>query len=392
MQRTVLDDVQLLLAHQAPGGAYLASPSFSQYPFGWLRDGAFIAHALERAGERDSAGAFHAWVARAVLRRADDVQALLAERAAGAVPDHDRMLPTRFTLEGEAEADGAWPDFQLDGYGQWLWSLAEHARGGALPEAVRSGAELVTDYLIAFWDEPCYDSWEEGRTQHHTATLASVVAGLRAAAELLDPVSAQTSAAGSAAARSAAARPAAAARAAAARAAAEAAWRFVLERCVAHGRFCKSVRNAAVDASLVWLATPFALVDDADPVFTRTLARVERDLLRRDGLLRFEADTFYGGGAWVLLTAGLAYHHARAGRPERAAELLAIAERHRDGDGALPEQVPTEGTDPWFLDYWTRRWGPSAKPLLWSHAMVLLARCELEAIEPRARATGAFAL
>ena len=356
MQRTVLDDVQLLLAHQAPSGAYLASPSFSQYPFGWLRDGAFIAHALERAGERDSAGAFHAWVARAVLSRADDVQALLAERAAGAVPDHDRMLPARFTLDGEAEAGGAWPDFQLDGYGQWLWSLAEHARGGPLPEEVHAGAALVTDYLSAFWDEPCYDAWEEGRTQHHTATLASVVAGLRAAAELLDAGSTRASTA------------------------AEAAWRFVLERCIMNGRFCKSVRNPAVDASLVWLATPFALVDDADPVFERTLARIEHDLLRRDGLLRFAADTFYGGGAWVLLTAGLAYHHARAGRAERAAELLAIAERHRDGDGALPEQVPTDGTDPWFLHYWTRRWGPSAKPLLWSHAMVVLARCELEAI------------
>ena len=381
MQRTVQDDIAFLLAHQAPGGAYLASPTFSQYPFGWLRDGAFIAHALERVGQRESAGAFHAWVARAVLRRADDVRALLAARAAGAVPDHDRMLPARFTLDGQAEVGGTWPDFQLDGYGQWLWSLAEYARGGPLPEAVRAGAELVTAYLIAWWDEPCYDAWEEGRTQHHTATLASVAAGLRAAADLLEPPSTQTFPV----AAHAAATPAGA------HAAAEAAWRFVLERCVVDGRFCKAVRNPAVDASLVWLATPFALVSDADPLFERTLERVEHDLLRRDGLLRFQADTFYGGGAWVLLTAGLAWHHARAGRLARAAELLAIAERHRDDDGALPEQVPTEGTDAWFLDYWTRRWGPSAKPLLWSHAMVVLARYELEAAHSGAPEYGASA-
>ena len=352
MHSAIAADVGFLLQSQAPGGAYLASPSFSQYPFSWLRDGAFIAHALARVGERESAAAFHAWVARTVMPREDDVRALIEARTAGVAADHERMLPTRFTPDGQAETGAGWPDFQLDGYGQWLWSLAEHARGDSLPDDVRAGATLVADYLAAFWDEPCYDSWEEGRTQHHTTTLASVAAGLRAAAGMLDPGYS---------------------------ASAEAAWRFVLERCVVDGRFGKAVRNPAADASLVWLATPLGLVDDADPIFVRTIASIEHDLLRPDGLLRFRADTFYGGGAWVLLTAGLAWHHARAGRRERAAELLAAAERHRGDDGGLPEQVPTEGTDPWFLDYWTRRWGPSASQLAWSHAMVVLARCELEA-------------
>ena len=47
------------------------------------------------------------------------------------------------------------------------------------------------------------------------------------------------------------------------------------------------------------------------------------------------------------------------------------------GSPALPEQVPVTTTDAWFLDWWTRRWGPSAAPLLWSHAMVVLARSKL---------------
>jgi len=349
MPRDLAADVGVLLEHQAPGGAYVASPAYSQYPYGWLRDGAFIAHALLRAGERDSASVFHGWVAGAVTRVGPQVRALIVDQQRGASVGHDRMLPARFTLDGHPE-HGAWPDFQLDGYGQWLWSLGEHARGGALPDEVLAGARLVADYLAAFWSEPCYDAWEEGRTQQHTSTLASVAAGLRAADGLLGGGYA---------------------------AVAEQVWAFVLARCVEDGHFVKSVRNPAVDASLVWLATPLGLVVDADPTFARTLAKVERDLWRSDGLLRFRADTFYGGGAWVLLTAGLAWHHARAGRRDRAAELLAVAERHRGPDGALPEQVPTEGSDPWFLDYWTRRWGASASPLLWSHAMVVLARLEL---------------
>ena len=361
MRHAMPDDVRLLLDHQAPGGAYVASPSFSQYPFAWLRDGAFIGHALDRVGERASAAAFHAWVARAVMRQDDDVRTLIEARAVGVAADHDRMLPARFGLDGRPDA-GGWPDFQLDGYGQWLWSLAEHARGAPLADGVRDAAALVADYLSAFWDEPCYDAWEEGRTQHHTSTLASVAAGLRAASELLGASYA---------------------------AAADAARRFLVTRCVVDGCFVKAVGNPAVDASLVWIATPLGLVDDADPVFTRTLAAIERDLWRPDGLLRYRADTFYGGGAWLLLTAGLAWHHARAGRAERAVALLAVVERHRAADGGLPEQVPTQGTDPWFLDYWTRRWGPSASPLLWSHAMVVLARSELagpeETVQDRLR-------
>ncbi len=352
MQGPLDADVQVLLSHQHVDGAYVASPSFSQYPYGWLRDGAFIAHALDRVGRRDSSGAFHTWVASAVLRLEPRVRDLIARRATGAAVDHDLMLPARFTLDGRPDDAGDWPDFQLDGYGQWLWSLGEHVqRGGAMTNAVSSAARLVADYLVAFWDEPCYDAWEEGRTQHHTSTLASACAGLRAAARLLDPVYG---------------------------AAADGVWRFIEARCVEGGAFVKCARNPAVDASAIWLATPFGLVEDDDPRFVRTLERVEHELVVDGGVLRYRADTFYGGGAWALLTAGLAWHHARYDRVDAARALLATVDGWRAADGGLPEQVPVSTTDPWFLAYWTHRWGPSAAPLLWSHAMVVAARVEID--------------
>jgi GH15 family glucan-1,4-alpha-glucosidase len=128
-----------------------------------------------------------------------------------------------------------------------------------------------------------------------------------------------------------------------------------------------------VDASLLWLATPFGLVRDEEPVFRRTLECIEERLVSDGGLLRYPEDTFYGGGAWILVTAWLAWHHARNGRPERASAYLAWIERQRCGDGGLPEQVSVSATDPWFERYWTERWGASARPLLWSHAMTILA-------------------
>ena len=362
-------DVRIILEHQHPGGAYVASPGYSQYPYCWLRDGSFVAHAMDVAGEQRSAAQFHAWVVRAVLGIEPAIRTAIRAADAGEAVDHDRMPPARFTLEGRVEED-AWPNFQVDGYGQWLWSLREHARTGVPLDAKSLDAvELVAAYLVRFWNEPCFDAWEEGRTQHHTSTLASACAGLRAAAELLAARSGGGGSAGDWGSTGDAGRACADS--------ADAAWRSVLERCVVEGRFRKAVRSTSVDASLVWLATPFQLVDADDVVFVRTLERIERDLVCDGGVLRYPEDTFYGGGAWILLTAWLAWHHARTGRIDRARPYLAWVEQQRCLDGGLPEQVPCSRTEPWFLGWWTRRWGPSATPLLWSHAMTLLASTEL---------------
>lgn len=343
-------DLTILLEHQHGGGAFVASPDYAQYPYCWLRDGSFIAHAVDRAGARHSARAFHRWVARTILHYRPEVRELIAVAEGGGMVDHARLPPARFTLEGEWQHDD-WPAFQLDGYGQWLWSLERHAAaGGPLEEAVLKGAELVADLLAVLWSEPCYDVWEEGRTRHHASTLASVCAGLTAAARLL-----------------ACPRYAAAA---------AAAWGRLEEVCVHDGHFVKEAGSEAVDASLLWLATPFELVTDDDPRFEATLERIERELLVGAGLMRYRADTFYGGGSWLLLSAWLAWHHLRSGRPERAEPLLTWIEQQRSGNGDLPEQVASERTDPWFRAWWTRRWGEPAPLLLWSHAMVLLARLE----------------
>ena len=49
-------------------GAYPASPVHEVYRYGWLRDGSWCAHAMDRVGGQASAAAWHRWVAEAVLR------------------------------------------------------------------------------------------------------------------------------------------------------------------------------------------------------------------------------------------------------------------------------------------------------------------------------------
>lgn len=336
--------MDLILAAQTPEGAFPASKDFSQYNHCWLRDGSFIAYALDRARQSAAAARFHDWVARAINRHADLIGDLLASDG---LPDVDRMLPARFDLDGGITEDD-WPNFQMDGYGQWLWAVAEHiSRGGIVPD-VRA-VSLVARYVARFWQTPCYDAWEEGRTQLHTSTLVSCWSGLQSAARLLDdPRFAEV---------------------------ADSIRAFVLANCVRDGHLVKQVGSEAVDASLLWAVEPFGFA--TGELAAQTLETVRRDLLEDGGVIRYRADTYYGGGAWLLLTAWLGWVEARAGDAESASQRWRWVQGQRQPDGALPEQVTVGRTHDWFLEWWRANWGESASPLVWSHAMTVVLGCEL---------------
>jgi GH15 family glucan-1,4-alpha-glucosidase len=154
--------VEVIREGQAPSGAYVACPTFEPYRFCWLRDGSFIADAMSRLGEVESAEAFHAWVARVVL----------AHR------DRDR-LEARYTLDGEDDPVEEWPKLQHDGWGLWLWAQREHSlRHGRRTEPYDEAARHVAGYILRVVHEPCTDWWEE-RVGIHAATLACLGAGLQ---------------------------------------------------------------------------------------------------------------------------------------------------------------------------------------------------------------------
>ena len=121
--------VEIIAANQDAGGAYLASPAFPVYRYSWFRDGAFIADAMSRAGEVASADAFFALVRRVDRRprRADRRRSSSGRGAASRSPPSEH-LPTRFTVDGAEVDDEEWWDFQLDGYGTWMWALDAHRR------------------------------------------------------------------------------------------------------------------------------------------------------------------------------------------------------------------------------------------------------------------------
>ena len=183
-EAAIQSSVASILRNQQPNGAFVASPDFAEYCYCWLRDGSFAANALDQVGEYGASARYHAWVNMAIEGISDLIDRAIDSQQDGVALDPSHMPPARFALDGSNVVDD-WPNFQIDGYGIWLWSLGQHlVSTGRLPvpEALRGSVERVGRYLDAFALSPCYDVWEENGSALHTSTLACVYGGLAAAA------------------------------------------------------------------------------------------------------------------------------------------------------------------------------------------------------------------
>jgi GH15 family glucan-1,4-alpha-glucosidase len=361
---------RVITSNQVPSGAYPASPTFSAYRgYCWFRDGAFIAEGVSRYGDAASAGAFHTWCAQVLAERTGQVDGLIARAARGEhVPSAD-LLPTRYTFDGGLGSDPWW-DFQLDGYGTWLWAVGEHLRRhgdapGTDDAYVQKGTATAVRYLNAFWDRPCFDWWEEHDEHRHLSTLGAIHAGLRAATS--NPVLAD--------ALSDADRDGAAE-------ALDGIGSLTAEG-VSNGHLTKWIGTSDVDASLLACVEPFGLVSRTSATAEATVRAVEDQLCVNGGVHRYAADTFYGGGQWPLLTAFLGWNHAVAGRQEAALECLRWIAQQATPEGELPEQVDHRLLAPEYRQEWIDRLGSVATPLLWSHGMYLVLATEVGMVGDR---------
>jgi isomaltose glucohydrolase len=350
LRRLLRRSVDNIRANQDAGGAYLASPSLPAYRFSWFRDGAFVADAMSRAGDAESAEAFFRWCAGVVIARADRIDDLIARHRAGKAIDPGEHLHCRYRPDG-SEDDRPWSNFQLDGNGMWVWALGAHASRHARSfEPYAEAVVLSARYLAEFWDEPCFDWWEE-RFGRHTTTLAAVHAGLVTGGELDS-------------------------RAADGAVTAEQIAAAVRREGVVDGRLAGGLGDPRLDASLLACGTPFGLLDPDDPLVEATVRALEEEIAH-GGVHRYPGDSYYGGGEWLLLAALLGWHYVEVGRNEDAWAQLAWVAAQASGSGDLPEQVATHLETPSALEGWLRKWGPSASPLLWSHAMFITLALEL---------------
>lgn len=350
--------IKAMLRHQHPSGSFAASPDFSQYGYCWLRDGAFIAHALDRAGESEAVYRFHRWCIDAVRGVVPRMAAAVERHQSGKPVDVENAPPARFSLTGEPVRDD-WPNFQIDGYGTWLWALGKHFThaGRQLPPEWVGTVRQTAEYLAELVLEPCYDVWEENGDQIHISTVGSVAAGIQSAMSLLNCTASgsELSHLEDAIARA----------------------RHQIAAAGQSGWYPKSNQKRGVDASTIWLSAPLQLVPADDNVMARTVAQVERTLIFEGGVRRYAEDTYFGGGAWPVLTCSLGLHHVRTKRFSAAQSCLDWAVSRVDPLARLGEQYGGERRDPEYYHTWLRKWGPPARDLLWSHAMLVLLAIQL---------------
>ncbi|MBP1930168.1 glycoside hydrolase family 15 protein [Ammoniphilus resinae] len=342
---------KVILSHQDVSGAFIASPTFDHYKYGWLRDGTFTAYSMDLAGEQHSAERFYRWAARTI-----EQYRTKAEQAIQ-IPSRDHLLHARYTVDGY-EVEGEWGTYQLDGYGTWLWGLNQHIskwQNETMKNELFPTANLITDYLLNTWSLPNFDCWEENGEMVHPSTIAAVYGGLQAIKYWFDDQRKQRI---------------------------EKELRrmknYVLEHCVKNNAICKSNQIDQPDASLLWLHFPFQMFDPQDPIFQQTVTNIESQLLTVGGVHRYPKDVYYGGGQWILLTAWLGCHYAETRQLQKAKELLKWVEAQFTDEGYLPEQVTYHLLAPDHYAEWIKKWGSPACPLLWSHAMhiILLERLE----------------
>lgn len=340
--------IDLMEKHQADSGAFVACPNFAPYRYCWLRDGSFIAYALDLAERYERAEKFYRWVNRVIKKHNWKIETVVRKINLGQKAKLSEYLSTRYTLSGEEIGDD-WANFQLDGYGTWLWGLAKHIQLSEEVKLLDDFSESINStllYLMKCWKVPCYDCWEEFSDQIHPSTLACIFGGLQSINTYLKD--------------SAVERVIHEIR------------EFVLKEAVHQDHLVKYIGSESIDASLIWLSIPFKLLEPTSFLMVNTVKKIERFLKVGEGVRRYREDSYYGGGEWIPLTAWLGWYYANLGRLEKAGKLIEWISRQANKYGHLPEQVPLNLNQPGYYSFWVKRWGEIASPLLWSHAMYVV--------------------
>lgn len=339
--------LELILKWQDVSGSYIASPTFSQYGYAWLRDGAFCALAMHLSGEIESARRFNAWVGTTVEKYQDLFIDGVRNLQIGNEILPEKSPPTRFHMDGSVESDHheVWPNYQLDGYGTWLATLNQIET--MYSESVLNAVKIVADFLMVAWQHPCYDCWEEDGDMLHGSTLLAIAGGLKAAAEITGNSEYLTE------------------------------YKNIIRRIesdfVIDGHFIKNSGNSRIDASLAWAAFPHHAYEPTHPLVLGTLDAIKSQLQNtRGGVKRYLGDTYYGGGDWVLLEGLLAWNEAAIGNKPFWETSRQWFTSVADSRFLLPEQLLQNVQEPKMIVPWEEKWGSVAHPLLWSHAMYLL--------------------
>jgi len=127
-------------------------------------------------------------------------------------------------------------------------------------------------------------------------------------------------------------------------------------------------KDLRLDAALLGLAFPFAVVPLDDTRMAATATAIEEELWNTTvgGVHRYSGDVYRGGNPWLITTFWLAIYYSLVGQREKAREFHSWCLDQASPLLLLPEQADrVKGGPGWVL------------PLSWSHAMYILSALAL---------------
>jgi GH15 family glucan-1,4-alpha-glucosidase len=352
--RTQIDNDGAILA---ANDSDVTERATDHYSYLWTRDGAFVANAFDLAGYSHLARAFYDFCGRIVHPKGYFLQKYNA----------DGTVASGWHPAWNSRETAPMVPIQEDETALVLWALWQHYDCYRDIEfAYRLYRKLVVpcaDFMTAFrhpelrTPAPSWNLWED-RRGIHTFTCASVVGGLRAAANFASLFAEDD-------------------RAALYAANADEITAAMREHLFdsSLGRFRRALwfhdeRNfdadASVDASMFGIFYFGAFAAD-DPMVTGTMSAIEERLTVPGGIARFENDQYmrtsqaHAGNAWLICTLWLAEYYVAAAKNcadlEKALDILKTVASQARPSGVLPEQIDIATGE-----------HTSVSPLTWSHS------------------------
>ncbi|NIF18458.1 glycoside hydrolase family 15 protein [Pantoea sp. Cy-639] len=282
------------------------------YRYCWLRDATMTLLALMNLGYFDEAQAWREWLLRSVAGNPEQMQIMYGLAGERDLPEFDLpWLPGYEHSQPVRVGNAAAGQLQLDIYGELADAMSQAIKGG-LPRHPRSSAiaRLILPYLESVWREPDEGLWEVrgGRQQFVHSKVMAWVAFDRAAS-LAETTEEDRG------------------RGQHYRQVADA----IHQEVCAYGLdadgqfFVQAYGSRELDASLLQIALTGFLPAD-DPRFLRTLAQIERRLLRNGLLLRYDSDNCGDGltpgeGTFLVCSFWLTDVYVLLGRSDEARAL-----------------------------------------------------------------------
>ncbi|GMQ57934.1 hypothetical protein AN1V17_23290 [Vallitalea sediminicola] len=339
--------VEIIKNNQLKSGIIIGSHLAGAYNCCFLKDNSFSVYALELMGDHNEAEKYYDWSSKKIIE--------LQYKIINAVKRHknnEKLLNSDY-LHSIYNADGVEDEqrsnFQLDGYGVWLWGICQHIKNtNQKKDIYEKSIKLIAEYLQCFWQSPCYGCWEEKDDRIHTSTLACIYGGLNEANRII-PNQGYEVLAGNIK-------------------------NYILENCVVDGRLSKYAFHDDIDSSLLFSALPFQVLELTDDIMIKTVSEIEKELLEDSGLHRYATDSYYGGGRWINMTCWLAWYHKKIGNIDKADILLSWVEKCCNANGEFPEQVIDKVLNREYIERWKELFGDIVCPSLWSHAMYIIAK------------------